>query len=125
MLPANLRITLGISLVIYFGLILLFLKKRAIELKYTLLWLLAGGCMTILIVFPSILPAFLYLLGITENMNGLFIICIAFLMMLCMALTSIVSRQTGKIRKLTQDMAILEKEIREIRNEAGRKQELQ
>ena len=52
MLPVNLRITLGIALIIYFGLILLFLKRKAIELKYTLLWLLAGLCMTILIIFP-------------------------------------------------------------------------
>ena len=115
MLPVNLRITLGIALIIYFGLILLFLKRKAIELKYTLLWLLAGLC--ILIIFPHILPAFLGLLGIVGNMNGLFIICIAFLMMLCMALTSIVSRQAGKIRKLTQSMAIMEKELREVGKE--------
>lgn len=70
--------------------------------------------MVILVVFPHILPAFLRLLGITGNMNGLFIICIAFLMMLCMALTSIVSRQAGKIRRLTQIMAIMEKELREM-----------
>lgn len=118
MLPANLRVTLGIALVVYFGLILLFLKRKAIELKYTLLWLLAGVCMAILVIFPSILPSFLRLLGITENMNGLFIICIGFLMVLCMALTSIVSRQAGKIRNLAQSIAILEKELREIKNGA-------
>ena len=69
--------------------------------------------MALLVIFPSILPAFLRILGITGNMNGLFIICIAFLMILCMALTSIVSRQAGKIRQLTQSIAILEKELRE------------
>lgn len=114
MLPTNLRITLAIALIVYFSLILIFLKKKAIELKYTLLWLLAGLCMAILVVFPSVLPSLLRILGITGNMNGLFIICIAFLMMLCMALTSIVSRQAGKIRNLTQSMAIMEKELRDV-----------
>ena len=114
MLPTNLRITLAIALIVYFSLILIFLKKKAIELKYTLLWLLAGLCMAILVVFPSILPSLLRILGITGNMNGLFIICIAFLMMLCMALTSIVSRQAGQIRNLTQSMAIMEKELRDV-----------
>lgn len=113
MLPINLRVTLGIALCVYFSLILLFLKRKAIELKYTLLWLLAGGCMAVLVIFPSVLPAFLRLIGITGNMNGLFIISIAFLMILCMALTSIVSRQAGKIRSLAQNMAILEKELRD------------
>lgn len=114
MLPANLRITLGVSLIVYFGLILIFLKNKAIELKYTLLWLLSGVLMAALVIFPTILPWFLHILGIAGNMNGLFIICIAFLMMLSMALTSIVSRQSGKIRRLVQDYAILEREMREM-----------
>ena len=42
MLPINLRITLIIAVGCYFFLILLFLKKKSLELKYTLLWLLAG-----------------------------------------------------------------------------------
>ena len=80
--------------------------------------------MAVLVIFPSILPAFLRLLGITENMNGLFIISIAFLMILCMSLTSIVSRQAGKIRSLAQNMAILERELRENRRETEQKQDV-
>lgn len=115
MLPINLRVTLGIALIVYFCLILIFLKNKAIELKYTLLWLLAGVVMTLLVIFPSILPRFLHLLGITGNMNGLFLICIGFLMILTMALTSIVSKQSLKIRKLAQEHAIMEKEVRELK----------
>lgn len=114
-LPVNLRITLAIALVVYLILILIFLKNKAIELKYTLLWLLAGAAMAILIIFPDILPWFIHLIGVTDNMNGLFLICIAFLMMLLMELTSIVSRQARKIRSLTQSQAILEREVRELR----------
>lgn len=119
MLPLKLRIVLGIALIIYFSLILLFLKRKAIELRYTLLWIFAGGCMAALVVFPTILPSFLYLLGIVGNMNGLFIIAIAFLMMMCMSLTSIVSRQAGKIRNLTQSIAMMEKELREVKEKVG------
>lgn len=115
MLPINLRVKLGIALIVYFILILLFLKRRAIELKYTLLWLLAGVCMAILLVFPYTLLTILRILGITDNMNGLFVICIGFLMILCMALTSIVSRQAGKIRRLSQEIAIIERELSETK----------
>ena len=69
-LPGNLRIALAGALVIYFILILVFLKKKAIELKYTLLWLLAGTVMALLIIFPNILPRFIHLFGITDNMNN-------------------------------------------------------
>ncbi len=113
-LPTNLRITLAIALVVYLVLILVFLKNKAIELKYTLLWLLAGVAMAVLVIFPNVLPWFIHLLGVTDNMNGLFLICIAFLMMLLMELTSIVSRQARKIRSLTQGQAILEREVREL-----------
>ena len=119
MLPVNLRVMLGAALIVYFALILLFLKNRAIELKYTLLWLMAGAVMVILVIFPTLLPRLLKVLGITGNMNGLFIICIAFLMMLCMALTSIVSRQAGKIRRLSQNLAMLERELREVKKDLG------
>lgn len=118
MLPLKLRIMLGIALIIYYSLILLFLKRKSIELKYTLLWIFAGGCMAALVVFPSILPSILHLFGIVGNMNGLFIIAIAFLMMLCMSLTSIVSKQSEKIRRLTQSIALMEKELREIKKNA-------
>ena len=50
-------------------------------------------------------------LGIESNMNGLFLIAIAFLVMLSMTLTSIVSRQMRKINRLVQQVAILENEL--------------
>ena len=55
MLPINLRITLIIAVLCYFILILLFLKRRALELKYTLLWLLAGVVMGAFVIFPKLL----------------------------------------------------------------------
>lgn len=123
MLPANLRITLAVALVVYLVLILIFLKNKAIELKYTLLWLLAGACMGVLVIFPGVLPWFIHLFGITDNMNGLFIFCIAFLMMLVMELTSIVSKQSGKIRTLVQGQAILEREVQELKKGKGSEKE--
>lgn len=123
MLPFNLRVTLAVALAMYFILILLFLKNRAIELKYTLLWLLAGLCMAVLVFYPGLLTRIIHLFGIMDNMNGLFIFCIAFLMMLVMELTSIVSRQAGKIRSLTQGQAILEREVRELQKKAAEKEE--
>ena len=121
MLPAKLIVTLCIALAAYFILILLFLKHRAIELRYTLLWIFSGIAMGIMILFPQTFRAFINLLGITGTMNGLFIFFIGMLIMICMSLTSIVSRQANKLRTLTQELAILEKRIRELEeDEIGR-----
>ena len=117
MLPVNLRIVLIVAISCYFILILLFLKRKALELKYTLLWILAGIVMLFFVVFPNLLFNMVNLLGIQTLMNGLYIICIGFIIIILMALTSIVSRQTRKIRELIQENAMLEKRLREVESD--------
>lgn len=117
MIPDKLRISLICGLIVYFILILLLLKKREISLKYTLLWLAAGMFMGILVIWPEILHMIISKIGIESNMNGLFILAIAFVMVILMSITSIVSKQSDKIRSLTQIIAMMEKRIRELEEE--------
>ncbi len=82
----TLRYVILIGVFIYFYCIFYFLKKKALSLKYSLLWITTG------IIMGSI-----------------------FMMMLILiSLTSIVSKQTERIKNLTQYIAILEKNVREI-----------
>lgn len=113
-LDATLRITLIVGIVFYFILIFVFLKYKALSLKYTLLWLFAGLVMLFFVFFPQVLYTISSLLGIQSGMNGLYLICIGFIMVILMSLTSIVSRQRNRIKTLTQEMAVLEKRIREL-----------
>lgn len=117
MIPVTLRITLSIAVICYFVLILYYLKKRMLELKYTLLWLAAGAVMGIMVFFPEILVKFVKLLGIESNMNGLYVLSIAFIIAILMTLTSIVSRQSLKIRTLIQELSMMEKRIRDLEND--------
>ena len=47
-------------------------------------------------------------------MNGLFALSVFFIIIILMSLTSIVSKQTEKIRTLTQENALLEERIRKL-----------
>lgn len=114
MIPRTLQITLSVAVICYFIIILYYLKRKMLELKYTLIWLAAGVIMGIMIYFPELLVRFVRMLGIESNMNGLFILCIAFIIMILMTLTSIVSRQQLKIRTLIQEISMLEKRMREL-----------
>ena len=114
MIPSTLRFVLIVAVICYFIIILYFLKQRALNLKYTLLWLLAGAVMGILVIVPEPLTAIIHVFGIQDNMNGLFIFCIGFIIMILLSLTSIASRQNRKIRTLTQELAILDKRLREV-----------
>lgn len=119
MISSTLRIVLVIGVLIYFIIILMFLKNKAITLKYTLLWLAAGAVLGVMVIWPESLTFFVRMLGITSNMNGLFIACIAFIIMILMSLTSIVSKQADKIKNLTQTIAKMEKRLRECENYQG------
>lgn len=114
MIPATLRLSLIIAVVCYFAVILYFLKQKALNLKYTLLWLVAGLIMGILVVVPELLKTIIHIFGIQDNMNGLFIFAIGFIIMILLSLTSIASRQNRKLRTLTQELAILEKRVRDL-----------
>ena len=114
MIPSHLRITLIIVVISYFIVILYFLKQKALNLKYTLLWLVAGAVMGILVVVPELLTRTIRLFGIQDNMNGLFLFCIGFIVLILLSLTSIASRQNRKLRTLIQELAILDTRVRDL-----------
>lgn len=116
MIPDRLRISLICALICYFVLILIFLKRRDISLKYTLLWIFAGAFMGVLVIWPETLVKITSVIGIETNMYGLFILAIAFVIAILMSITAIVSKQSEKIRSLTQTIAMLEKRVRELEN---------
>ena len=123
MIPGTLRITLCVAVLLYFVIILHYLKNKMLELKYTLIWLAAGIVMGIMIFFPELLVAFVRILGIEINMNGLYILFFGFTIMIMMTLTSIVSRQNMKIKILIQENSMLEKRIRELEQSQQEKTE--
>lgn len=110
----TLRIVLLVGIVLYFIILGGLLKKRRLQLKYTLLWIVMGLIFLLMAIFPNILVGLRNLLGFQDNMNTLYVILIGFIIILVMAVTSIVSHQSESIKKLAQENALLEKRIREL-----------
>jgi len=121
MIPSNLRIALIVLLLAYFIIILYFLKKKALTLRYTLLWLLSGLVMGIMVIWPEILSFIIGLVGIQSNMNGLFVMAIGFIIIILMSLTSIATKQRQKIKSMIQEMGMLEARIRQLEEEIDKK----
>ncbi len=118
-MSAYLRVILGIVVIVYFLLILHFVKKKMLSLKYTLLWLFSGFAMGMLVLFPGLLDAFVRVVGIETPMYGLFVFAIFFILVIAMSLTAIVSKQTERIKNLAQENAALEKRVRELEMNKG------
>lgn len=113
----TLRKILIVFMIIYFMVVFRLLKKKHLMLKYALLWLFIGVAMSLLVLFPQLLYVLSHIFGIVDMMNCLFTFAIGFVIVLLMAQTAIVSKQSEKIKNLVQDNALLEKRIRSLEKE--------
>ena len=102
MISTTLRIAMLVAVAVYFYLVLRLLKKKSLNLKYTLLWLLSGIIMLILAVFPQILNGFATAVGIYEPTNALFAVIFFCIIIILMSLTAIVSKLNEKSKRLIQ-----------------------
>ena len=108
------RIVILIGILIYFWIVLRLIRSRALDLKYTLLWILSGVVVLVIDIFPQAFEVVLGLLGIRTYMYGAILLGMAFLAMILMSITSIVSKQKQRIKTLIQQNALLEKRVRDI-----------
>lgn len=114
MISIKLQITMLIAVGLYFLIVFGLLKKKTLNLKYTLLWLASGIIMLALAVFPQILAWFAVLVGIYEPTNALFAFMFFCVIIILMSITAIVSKLNEKIKRLIQSVALLEKRVREL-----------
>lgn len=70
--------------------------------------------MLVFVLFPELLTMFAALAGVGVPTNALFAIISFCIIMLLISITSIVSKQTERIKILTQTLAILENRVREL-----------
>ncbi len=112
----NLCIFSGLAVLFYFASLAILLKRGALMLRYSLLWIFCGFMMTIVVVCPQILESVSKLMGVQVPSNALFILLIGFIVFLIMALTVIVSFQKKRLKMLSQAIALLENEIEVLKN---------
>lgn len=109
-----LRISLTIAILLYFVCIMYFLRKKTLNLKYSILWLVSGLIMLAFVIFPELLDILSKMFGVISPVNTLFACELFFQMLILMSITSIVSKQNEKSKRTIQQIALLEKRIREL-----------
>ncbi len=121
MIATRLRVLLLIAVCIYFIMVFCLLRRKTLNLKYTLLWLASGSVMLILALFPQLLQSFASLVGIYDPMNALFSLIIFCILIILMSLTAIVSKLNRKTKTLIQALALLEKRVRDSEDISNKK----
>lgn len=112
----NLQIFLIICLVFFLITIFSFIVKKRIDLKYSLVWLLADIVMLVVTIFPQIVDIIGAFIGIASPVNTIFLFGGMFIILIILTLTFIVSHMNNRIYKMVQSIALLEKRIRELEN---------
>lgn len=109
-----LQIFLIICVVIFISVIIYYLAKKKLNLKYSLTWLAAGIGMLVLAIFPQLVDVLGGLVGIAAPVNTVFLFAGMFMLLIIFTLTIIVSHMNNRIYRLTQTQAILEKRVRSL-----------
>ena len=101
----------GILLLIIFEL----LRRRRLIERYALIWLGSGVVLLVLAVWTGLLEIVSKALGIAYPPNALFAFAFGFVLLLLMHFSIAISRLSGETKVLAQDVARLDRELRELR----------
>lgn len=110
----KIQIFFSIAIIMYLILIIHLLRKKKLELKYTLLWLIAAVVLLIVILCPNLVYFISDILGIQTPINSAIVLGCMFIIMILITLTSIVSLLNRNLRVLTQEVALLQKKVKEL-----------
>jgi hypothetical protein len=86
-------------------------RKRVLELKYVLVWMFSDIVLVFLVLFPGLIKAITRLLGIKSSMNMIFFLGFLLSLIIIFTLTVALSKVTSSVRRMSQTIALLEKEL--------------
>ena len=109
-----LRLDMFLGAVVFLVVILWLLKQGRLTVRYSIIWLMAGGALLVFAVFPYIVLVLRDWLNMEMPVNVIFTLVLAFVLLLLLSLSTIVSGFAEKLKRLAQENALLEKRVREL-----------
>lgn len=88
-------------------------KKNKIEMKYALIWYLLVAVILVFDLFPNLLGSLAAFMGVDLAVNMLFFLGFCFALVIIFVLTVWVSKLSVKVKRLTQELALLENRLDE------------
>ena len=108
-MTVKIQVIIAIIVIIALSIIVNMIRKKRLELRYALAWLIVGGGIFILDCFPQLITWMARKLGIASPINMLFFLGFCFSLMIIFVLTVAVSRASIRIKELAQELALYEK----------------
>lgn len=84
------------------------LRHRRLRERHAVWWLIGGLAALLVGLFPGLLEGAAEFIGVAEPANLIFFVSIAMLVLVCIQLSSELTRQETQIRTLAEDVAMLD-----------------
>ena len=110
-MSSELKIFLTLSILIFFAYVIINVKNNKLSVRNSIIWLIMCIAIIICIYTIPLLAVISHLIGIETVSNFLFFLGFIFLIYVCYDLSKTISMQNKKITTLTQELALLKKEI--------------
>ena len=113
----RLQIIIAIILIIALCVIVNMIRKKRLELRYALAWLIVGVGTLVLDCFQILTTKLAELIGVASPINMLFFLGFCFSLVIIFVLTVAISRVSIRMKQLTQELALYEKKMNdELKN---------
>ena len=96
------------------------IRRGKMSLNHSLLWILISMVLLLIAVFPTIAFRLAGMMGIGTPVNLVFLFFAFFSIILFIYLTNVISKEDRINRRLVQKVALMEKELREMRKTEGK-----
>lgn len=113
-MSSNLRIGLLIASIISLLFVIVSVKRKKLNIKYSIVWILWAMFALLMAIFPETFYMFSRLIGIELPVNAVFLIMIGLLYALTFYAYVMVSKHNDEIIQLTYEVATLKKKIEDL-----------
>ncbi|MCI8994618.1 MAG: DUF2304 domain-containing protein [Lachnospiraceae bacterium] len=86
------------------------IRQSKLQIEYTIFWLVFAGILVVFSLFPELVALFTRMVGMQLPVNFIFLFFIFVLMLKLFFTTIELSALENKVKDLTQEIALLEKE---------------
>ncbi len=111
-MSALLRVEMIVLALVFITIVFVTVNKRSLQMRYSLIWLLISFAMIVIAFFPQLIMWLSDVVQIQTPSNFLYLLAVFALLMIAFSHTVNLSKQSEKIKRLTQ-MVSIEKYLQE------------
>ncbi len=114
-LPLHLQVFAVAVLLAFLGWVVRLIRRRQLNLRDSLLWLLSTAAALVVTAFPAALVAVARALGIAIPSNALFALAFVYVLLNLLWGTIAISGNAARVRRVAQECALLRAEVDALR----------